>query len=62
MVQFIVLLIVIFIFAMITGKIIRYVRSLLTPNKDVRTHNRRSKEEHSRIIEDIPYEEIKEKK
>jgi hypothetical protein len=54
-------MILIFIAAKILGQVIRSIRLLLTPNKDVL--NRKSGQAYGKqkSIEDIPYEEIKEK-
>jgi hypothetical protein len=59
--RFIIWMILVFIAAKILGQVIRSIRLLLTPNKDVL--NRKSGQAYGKqkSIEDIPYEEIKEK-
>ena len=61
MLRFIIWMVIFFIAAKITGQLVRYVRLLFTPNKEILTHDRRSKGRTTNAIEDIPYEEIKEK-
>ncbi len=61
MLRFIVWMIIFFVAAKITGRLIRYVRLQFTPNKEVLKHDQRSHGPPANTIEDIPYEEIKEK-
>ena len=61
MLRFIVWMIIFFIAAKITGQLVRYVRLLFTPNKDILKHDQRSHGQTKNTIEDIPYEEIKDK-
>jgi hypothetical protein len=60
--RFIIWMIIIFIAAKIAGVIIRYIRALITPNRHINNsrHQQTIKEEHS--IEDIPYEDVTDKK
>ena len=62
MFRFIIWMIVVFIAAKILGQTIRYLRLLMTPNRDVLTRKDRSPFEKKKPIEDIPYEEIKDTK
>lgn len=61
MLRFIIWMIIFFIAAKIIGRVVRYVRLLFTPNNDILKHDQRSHGETANTIEDIPYEEIKEK-
>lgn len=61
MLRFIIWMILIFIAGKILGQVIRYVRLMLTPNKDVLKHQPRSPFRRTNPVEDIPYEEIKDK-
>ncbi len=60
MARFIIWMIIVFIGAKILGQVIRSIRLLLTPNKDVLNRNVSSTCSKQKPIEDIPYEEIKE--
>ncbi len=62
MLRFILWMIMVLVAAKIVGQIVRYIRHLLTPNKDVLTRGGKSRDRSANRIEDIPYEEIKEKK
>ena len=61
MLRFIIWMIIVFIAGKILGQVIRSVRRLLTPNRDVRKHEPRGPFRPSHPVEDISYEEIKEK-
>ena len=62
MMKFIVYMIFVYIAAKIIGQLIRSVRILLTPNRNIRSTVHRTQTPRSRReVEDIPYEEIKEK-
>lgn len=61
MFRIIIWMIIIFIAGKIVGQLIRYVRLLMTPNRDVLNHKVHSSFNGKKTIEDIPYEEIKEK-
>ena len=55
-------LIVAFIAVKVAGEIIRYIRRLLTPNKHIKNHIQQQRAEKYTDIEDVPYEEIQDKK
>ncbi len=61
MLQFIIWMIFVYIAAKIIGQLIRIIRSMLTPNKDVMHRNTPTSFRGRKNIEDIPYEEIKDK-
>ncbi|MFA5833229.1 MAG: hypothetical protein WDA22_07110 [Bacteroidota bacterium] len=61
MLRFIIWMIVIFIVGKIVGQMIRYIRLLMTPNRDVLNRKMDPSYHGKKNIEDIPYEEIKEK-
>jgi hypothetical protein len=61
MLRFIAWMILFFIGAKIVGQIIRAIRLALTPNKNVEIKNQRPHARNGKIVEDIPYEEVKEK-
>ena len=61
MLRFIVWMIIVFVAAKILGQAVRYMRLLMTPNKDVQKRNSASHTDRKKHIEDIPYEEIKDK-
>lgn len=61
MLRFIFWMILVFIVTKILGQVILTVRLLLTPNKDVQKRSGRAPFRQQHPIEDIPYEEIKEK-
>lgn len=60
MLRFIVWMIILFIIGKIVGQMIRYIRKLTTPNKNVFTHKMDNPFKKKKSIEDIPYEEVKE--
>jgi hypothetical protein len=60
MLRFIIWMILVFIAGKIIGQVVRSVRLLLTPNRNVSTHQPRGPFRRSHPVEDIPYEEIKE--
>lgn len=60
MLRFIVWMIIIFIAGKIIGQVIRSLRLLMTPNRDVLTKSARSPFSRRPPVEDIPYEEVKE--
>jgi hypothetical protein len=62
MIRFIIWMIIVFIVSKILGQMIRYVRLMLTPNRDILNHRKESPLNEKKPIEDIPYEEIKDKK
>ncbi len=62
MLRFIVWMIIVFIAGKILGQVIRSVRLLMKPNKDVLTKTPRSPFSHRAPVEDIPYEEVKDPK
>lgn len=61
MLRFLVWMIIVFVAAKILGQVIRYVRLLFTPNKNVLHHRSSPSKPQSQNIEDIPYEEMKDK-
>ncbi|MFZ4620201.1 MAG: hypothetical protein ACOYNS_06570 [Bacteroidota bacterium] len=61
MLRFIIWMIFVYIAAKIIGQLVRTVRLLLTPNRDVLNRNARPTVRGKKDIEDIPYEEIKDK-
>lgn len=61
MLQFILWMIFVYIAAKIIGQLLRTIRRLLTPNRDIRHRSTASAPRRGKNIEDIPYEEIKDK-
>lgn len=61
MLRFIIWIIIIFIAAKIISMVVRSVRLYFTPNKDVFTRKTQQRTKQAKEIEDIPYEEIKDK-
>lgn len=61
MLRFIFWMILVFIATKIIGQVVRSIRLLLTPNKDVLNRRAGAPSGRSQTIEDIPYEEIKDK-
>ena len=61
MVRFIIWMIIVFFAAKILGHVMRAVRLMFTPNKDVLNRRTGAAIHRSHPIEDIPYEEIKDK-
>lgn len=61
MFRFIAWLIVFFVVAKIVAQVIRAIRIALTPNKDVLNFKQQSRTKNNNIVEDIPYEEVKDK-
>ncbi|NUN69656.1 MAG: hypothetical protein HUU02_08095 [Bacteroidetes bacterium] len=59
MLRFIIWMIIVFIAGKILGVAIRSLRRLLTPNRDVLTKRPRSPFARRTVVEDIPYEEVK---
>ena len=55
-------LIVAFIAVKIAGEIIRYLRRLLTPNQHIKNPIQQQRAEKYNNVEDVPYEEIPDKK
>ncbi len=61
MLRFILYMILVFIAARIIVSVIASIRKFLTPNSDIQSRRRPSPFSEKKEIEDIPYEEIKEK-
>lgn len=61
MLRFIVWMIIFFVAAKIVGLVIRSVRMMLTPNKDVLNRRTAAPFRRANTVEDIPYEEINDK-
>ncbi len=61
MLQFILWMIFVYIAAKIIGQLLRTIRRLLTPNRDVRNRSTVNTTRRGKQVEDIPYEEIKDK-
>jgi len=61
MLRFLAWMIIFFIAAKIVGQIIRSIRIALTPNKDVMNSKQQPSRRNGKIVEDIPYEEVKDK-
>ncbi len=61
MLRFIAWMIIFFIGAKIVAQIIRSIRIVLTPNKDVMNSKQQPPKRNGKIVEDIPYEEVKDK-
>jgi hypothetical protein len=61
MLRFLSWMILIFIVAKIVGKIIRSIRIALTPNNDIMNTKQQPQTRNGKIVEDIPYEEVKDK-
>jgi hypothetical protein len=61
MLRFIIWMIVVFIAAKIFGQVLRAIRLMLTPNRDVRNLRNGTPFGRKRNVEDIPYEEVKDK-
>lgn len=59
MLRFIIWMIIVFIAGKIIGQVIRSVRLLLTPNRNVMQRSPRSPFRRRTPVEDIPYEEVK---
>jgi len=62
MLRFIVWMIIVFVAAKILGQVIRTIRLMLTPNRDIAKKTSASPYSRHTSIEDIPYEEIKDTK
>ena len=60
--RFIFWMIVAFIAVKIAGEIFRYIRRLLIPNQHIKNHIQQQRAEKYTNIEDVPYEEIQDKK
>ena len=61
MLQFILWMIFVYIAAKIIGQLLRTIRRLLTPNRDVQNRSTINTTRRGKQVEDIPYEEIKDK-
>ncbi len=61
MLQFILWMIFVYIAAKIIGQLLRTIRRLLTPNRDVQNRSTVKTTRRGKHVEDIPYEEIKDK-
>lgn len=61
MLRFIVWMIIAFVAAKIVGQVIRSIRLLVTPNKDILNRRTSPASGRHQNIEDIPYEEINDK-
>jgi hypothetical protein len=61
MLRFIVWMIIFFVAAKIVGLVIRSVRLMLKPNKDILNRGTAAPFRRSNSVEDIPYEEINDK-
>lgn len=60
--RFIIWMIIMFIAVKIAGVVIRYIRELLNPNLHIKNSGRRKNIEEEHTVEDIPYEDITDKK
>ncbi len=60
MLQFILWMIFVYIAAKIIGQLLRTIRRLLTPNRDIQHRQSGASMRRGKNVEDIPYEEIKE--
>jgi hypothetical protein len=61
MIRFLAWMVIFFVAVKIVGQIIRAIRLALTPNKDILNSNQQSRTRSGKIVEDIPYEEVKDK-
>ncbi len=61
MLRFIMWMIIFFVATKIVVWVIRAIRLALKPNKDVSTFNQQPITRNGKIVEDIPYEEVKDK-
>jgi len=61
MLRFLAWMILFFIGAKIVGKIIRSIRIALSPNNDILNTKQQPRTRNGKIVEDIPYEEVKDK-
>jgi hypothetical protein len=61
MLRFLTWMVIFFIAVKIIGQIIRSIRSALTPNNDVMNSNQQPRTRNGKVVEDIPYEEVKDK-
>ncbi|MDP1675853.1 MAG: hypothetical protein Q8L88_03225 [Bacteroidota bacterium] len=61
MLRFLAWMIIFYIGAKIVAQIIRSIRIALTPNKDVMNSKQQPPKKNGKIVEDIPYEEVKDK-
>jgi hypothetical protein len=59
MLRFIIWMIIVFIAGKIIGQVIRSIRLLMTPNRDVMRRAPRTPFSRRTPVEDIPYEEVK---
>jgi len=62
LIRFIFWMIVAFIAVKIAGEILRYVRGLLYPNQHIKNTIHQQRAEKYTNVEDVPYEEIDDKK
>lgn len=62
LIRFIFWMIVAFVLVKIAGEIIRYIRKLLIPNQHIKNSIQQQRAEKYNNIEDVPYEEIPDKK
>ncbi|MBI2428969.1 MAG: hypothetical protein HYV29_09290 [Ignavibacteriales bacterium] len=60
--RFILWMILFFIAAKIIGATIRYLRRTLTPNRHIKDQQKRSNVEEYKNVEDVPYEDVSNKK
>lgn len=61
MLRFLAWMVIFFIGAKIVGQIIRSIRLALTPNKDILNTKQQPPTRNRKSVEDIPYEEVKDK-
>ncbi len=61
MFRFLAWLALFFIVTKIVAQVFRAIRLALTPNKDIMNFNQQPKTGNKKTVEDIPYEEVKDK-
>ncbi len=61
MFRFLAWMVLFFVVAKIVGQVIRAIRLALTPNKDVLNSIQQPHTRNGKNVEDIPYEEVKDK-
>ena len=60
--RFIFWTIIIFIAAKIIGSTLRYLRRIATPNRHIKDHQRETKVDEQKDVEDVSYEDVSDKK
>ncbi|MEW5797389.1 MAG: hypothetical protein AB1728_00150 [Bacteroidota bacterium] len=60
--RFILWMIIVFIAAKIIGSTLRYLRRLATPNRHIKDQRHETKVDEYKDVEDVPYEDISDKK